>query len=118
MYLHDEKKRQELHSDPVINGFFLTFREEIKGEEDADEESTDNNGNTRGLSDGPPDDIRAFFGHPLTAAATAINGEETNASAAAFLHEYINLPSLDKSGMKIGETLSSIYDILRYISIM
>ena len=63
--------------------------------------------------DGPPDDIRGFFGHPLTAATTAFNGEDSNASAKALLHEYINLPSLDKSGMKIGETVSSIYDILR-----
>ncbi|KAK3089720.1 hypothetical protein FSP39_005877 [Pinctada imbricata] len=92
----------------------LTFLlEEIKSEEDADDDANSGSPKSRGINDGPPDDIRAFFGHPLTAAATAINGEDTNASAAALLHEYINLPSLDKSGMKIGDTLSSIYDILR-----
>ncbi|KAL5016848.1 hypothetical protein ScPMuIL_006437 [Solemya velum] len=61
----------------------------------------------------PPDDIRAFFGHPLTAATTAINGEDTQASAVALLHEYINLPAIDKSGLKIGDNINSIYDIIR-----
>jgi len=59
----------------------------------------------RSEHDGPPDDIQAFFGHPLTAATTAINGEDTNASAAALLHEYINLPAIDKSEGKIDDKL-------------
>ncbi|KAK3606177.1 hypothetical protein CHS0354_010815 [Potamilus streckersoni] len=75
-------------------------------------EDTRKDGNNK-TSEGPPDDIRAFFGHPLTAATTAINGEDTNASAVALLHEYINLPALDKSGMKIGDKFHSIYDIMR-----
>ncbi|XP_076093814.1 uncharacterized protein LOC143064677 isoform X3 [Mytilus galloprovincialis] len=62
--------------------------------------------------DGPPDDIRAFFGHPL-AATTSINGEDTQSSAAALLHEYINLPALDKSGLKIGEKLHLLQELIR-----
>ncbi|XP_069126198.1 uncharacterized protein [Argopecten irradians] len=60
----------------------------------------------RSEQDGPPDDIQAFFGHPLTAATTAINGEDsTNASAAALFHEYINLPAIEKSELKIGDKI-------------
>lgn len=64
-------------------------------------------------TDGPPDDIRAFYGHPLTAATAAVNEDDTHASAVALLHEYINLPALDKSGLKIGDKINSIYDIMR-----
>ncbi|KAL4236676.1 Grainyhead-like protein 2 [Mactra antiquata] len=64
-------------------------------------------------TDGPPDDIRAFYGHPLTAATASVNAEDTHASAVALLHEYINLPALDRSGMKIGDKINSIYDIMR-----
>lgn len=61
----------------------------------------------RSEQDGPPDDIQAFFGHPLTAATTAINGEDTtNASAAALFHEYINLPAIEKSELKIGDKIN------------
>ncbi|XP_052777323.1 uncharacterized protein LOC128214740 isoform X2 [Mya arenaria] len=63
-------------------------------------------------TDGPPDDIRGFYGHPLTVATAAVD-DDTQASAVALLHEYINLPALDRSGMKIGETINSIYDIMR-----
>lgn len=41
--------------------------------------------------DVPPDDPAAFFGHPLTAASTAINGEDSHANGAALYHEYMNL---------------------------
>jgi len=64
-------------------------------------------------ADGPPDDIRAFYGHPLTAATASVNEDDTHASAVALLHEYINLPALDKSGLKIGDKINSIYDIMR-----
>jgi len=63
-------------------------------------------------SDGPPDDISAFYGHPLTAATASVD-DDTHASAVALLHEYINLPALDRSGMKIGDKINSIYDIMR-----
>ncbi|XP_052266971.1 uncharacterized protein LOC127868873 isoform X2 [Dreissena polymorpha] len=63
--------------------------------------------------DCPPDDIRAFYGHPLAAATASSNVADTHASAVALLHEYINLPALDKSGKKIGDKITSAYDILR-----
>ena len=53
--------------------------------------------------DGPPDDINAFFGHPLTAATTAINGEDTSASAAALQYEYMNLPGIDRNQVQNGQ---------------
>ncbi len=60
-----------------------------------------------------PQDIRAFFGHPLTAATASVNGTEDNsASALALLHEYQNLPAIDKSDIKIGDRYE-IADILR-----
>ncbi|XP_053393809.1 uncharacterized protein LOC123523670 isoform X2 [Mercenaria mercenaria] len=78
---------------------------------------TDNTSSTTGkhtpTTDGPPDDIRAFYGHPLTAATASANDADTHASAVALLHEYINLPALDRSGMKIGDKINSIYDIMR-----
>ncbi|CAH1773310.1 unnamed protein product [Owenia fusiformis] len=49
-----------------------------------------------------PQDLKAFFGHPLTAATTAINGDE-HASALALLHEYHNLPAIDRSDIKIRD---------------
>ena len=60
-----------------------------------------------------PQDIRAFFGHPLTAATVSVNGTDDNsASALALLHEYQNLPAIDKSDIKIGDRYE-IADILR-----
>ncbi|XP_064606522.1 protein grainyhead-like isoform X2 [Liolophura sinensis] len=61
--------------------------------------------------DGPPDDVRAFFGHPLTAATTAINGDDTHIHGLALLHEYQNLPAMDRSGMKIGDKFQTLQDI-------
>lgn len=89
---------------------------------DKDDDGDDENKKTTGKSseeirpqtdDGPPDDIRAFYGHPLTAATAAIDQDDTHASAVALLHEYINLPALDRSGLKIGDKINSIYDIMR-----
>ena len=100
------------------------FREELKTDTDTNgRDSSDSNNNTAegkhgetdvvsSTADGPPDDIRAFYGHPLTAATSAVS-DDNNASAVALLHEYINLPALDKSGMKIGDKISSIYDIMK-----
>lgn len=86
-------------------------------EDDVDDEKIGNKSSTAENSsrtaDGPPDDIRAFYGHPLTAATAAVNDDDTHASAVALLHEYINLPAIDKSGLKIGDKINSIYDILR-----
>ncbi|ELU04641.1 hypothetical protein CAPTEDRAFT_198091 [Capitella teleta] len=53
-----------------------------------------------------PHDIHAFFGHPL-------NSDDTQASAIALLHEYQNLPAIDKSNLKIGEKYGSFFDILK-----
>ena len=61
--------------------------------------------------DGPPDDKEAFFGHPLTRATIAINGEDQEAQAEALLHEYMNLQAMDKEGGKIGDRLASIIDM-------
>ena len=55
-----------------------------------------------------PQDIRAFFGHPL-------NGDDTQASALALLHEYQNLPAIDKNDIKIGDKYGSLIDILRWV---
>jgi len=62
-----------------------------------------------------PEDIRAFFVHPLTAATSALDGEdeESHASALALLHEYQNLPSLDRTDLKMGERHETLGDILR-----
>jgi len=60
-----------------------------------------------------PQDLRAFFGHPLTVATASVNGpDDTSASALALLHEYQNLPAIDKSDVKIGDRYE-IADILR-----
>ncbi|XP_013417111.1 grainyhead-like protein 1 homolog isoform X2 [Lingula anatina] len=59
-----------------------------------------------------PADIRAFFGHPLTAATTAIDGEDAHASALALLHEYHNLPAIDRGDLKVGDKYESIQDLL------
>ncbi|XP_025110832.1 uncharacterized protein LOC112574164 isoform X3 [Pomacea canaliculata] len=61
-----------------------------------------------GPVDGPPDNVGAFFGHPLTRATIAINGEDQGAQAEALFHEYINLPAIDKDGYKICDKLASI----------
>ncbi|XP_041356573.1 grainyhead-like protein 1 homolog isoform X3 [Gigantopelta aegis] len=74
--------------------------------EEKDNTATKNAMVSLAASDRPPDDVKAFFGHPLTAATTAINGADEHASAAALLHEYINLPAIDKSGMKIMDKLA------------
>ena len=57
-------------------------------------------------SDEMPQDIRAFFGHPL-------NGDDTHPSALALLHEFQNLPAIDKNDIKIGDKYGSLIDILR-----
>ena len=69
--------------------------------------------NTMGRREEIPEDIRAFFGHPLTAATSAIDGDDAHASALALLHEYQNLPAIDRSDMKIGDKFGSLNDILR-----
>ncbi|XP_059157789.1 uncharacterized protein LOC131942094 isoform X2 [Physella acuta] len=59
--------------------------------------------------DSPPDDVGAFFGHPLTKATNALIGDlDNNASAVALLHEYINLPSIDRDDLKVGDKLNGI----------
>ncbi|XP_070194105.1 AF4/FMR2 family member lilli-like [Littorina saxatilis] len=63
--------------------------------------------------DGPPDDKEAFFGHPLTRATNAINGEDQEAQAEALLHEYMNLQAMDKEGGKIGDRVSFLMESLR-----
>ena len=62
-----------------------------------------------------PEDISAFFGHPLTAASSALTGDngDNQASALALLHEYQNLPAIDRSDMKIGDKFQSLNDLLR-----
>ena len=49
-----------------------------------------------------PQDIHAFFGHPL-------HGDDTQ----ALLHEYQNLPAIDKNYIKIGDKFGPFIDILR-----
>ncbi|OWF54580.1 uncharacterized protein LOC110443256 isoform X2 [Mizuhopecten yessoensis] len=100
--------------DILYSPIFLDLRTTEKSKHAKKDSSKDSK--RRSEQDGPPDDIQAFFGHPLTAATTAINGEDsTNASAAALFHEYINLPAIEKSEFKIGEKidiekLSHIYE--------
>ncbi|GFO13318.1 hypothetical protein PoB_003982300 [Plakobranchus ocellatus] len=66
----------------------------------------------------PPDDVGAFFGHPLTRATSALNGDEvdTNASAVALLHEYINLPAIHTEDLKVGDKLNGFLDIISLIT--
>ena len=72
---------------------------------------------SKGLAkDEVPEDIRAFFGHPLTAATSALEGGETQASALALLHEYQNLPAIDRADLRIGDRYESIQDILRLVN--
>ncbi|CAI9720243.1 Hypothetical predicted protein [Octopus vulgaris] len=61
--------------------------------------------------DGPPDDKKAFFGHPLTAATSAINGDDTQALRAALQHEYMNFST--NYGDDIKEKLFSLCDVNR-----
>ncbi|KAL8562267.1 hypothetical protein ACOMHN_037223 [Nucella lapillus] len=63
----------------------------------------------------PPDDKEGFFGHPLTKATIAIEGGggdrderrggtgEEGASGEALLHEFLNLPAMDRQGVKIKD---------------
>lgn len=95
--------------------FLFFFSEELKAGLSENNNVPDKKGHIE--QDGPPDDIRAFFGHPL-AATTSINGEDTQSSAAALLHEYINLPALDKSGLKIGEKLHLLQELIRYVHVL
>ena len=68
---------------------------------------TERQGKDEGCSEGEvPGDIKAFFVHPL------INGEDVGESALALLHEYQNLPSLDKTDLRIGERLT-IHDLFK-----
>ena len=61
-----------------------------------------------------PDDIHAFFGHPLTGVSDGIVGEDTeHASALAILHEYQNLPAIDRTDTKAGEKLDTLADLLK-----
>ena len=55
-----------------------------------------------------PEDLKAFFGHPLTAAETALHGD-----ALALLHEYQHLPSLDKADLRLNDKNEIFNDILR-----
>ncbi|BFY99264.1 hypothetical protein BsWGS_02303 [Bradybaena similaris] len=68
----------------------------------------------KAVVDSPPDDVRAFFGHPLTRATNALNGDEvdTNADAEALLHEYKNLPSIERDDNKVSARLNSFLDIV------
>ena len=77
---------------------FAYFRE-LAEQADATEEP--------GSRDEVPGDIRAFYGHPLA------NGEDTNASALALLHEYQNLPAIDRSDQKVGDKFDGLSEILR-----
>nr|KAG5714072.1 hypothetical protein BaRGS_020400 [Batillaria attramentaria] len=63
----------------------------------------------------PPDNVLAFFGHPLTRATNAINGEDQDpeAQAEALFHEYINLPAMDRADSKIGDRLASLIENMR-----
>lgn len=65
--------------------------------------------------DGPPDDVGAFFGHPLTRATIAINGEDQEAQAQALFHEYLNLQAIDRDGVKIADRLATILDTIRSV---
>uniref|UniRef100_A0A2C9JH45 Grh/CP2 DB domain-containing protein n=1 Tax=Biomphalaria glabrata TaxID=6526 RepID=A0A2C9JH45_BIOGL len=64
--------------------------------------------------DSPPDDVGAFFGHPLTRATNALNGEglDTNASAVALLHEYISIPPLEREDIKGDDKLNGLLEII------
>ena len=95
-------------------GMYLSSSEELKAGLSENNNVPEKKGHIE--QDGPPDDIRGFFGHPLAAATTSVNGEDTQASAAALLHEYINLPALDKSGLKIGEKLHLLQELIRLVS--
>lgn len=55
-----------------------------------------------------PEDIKAFFGHPLTAAETALHGD-----ALALLHEYQHLPSIDKNDLRLADKYEIFNDLLR-----
>ena len=95
----------------IFINFSSTFRENFK--EDKDSTQTKDAMVSLATSDRPPDDVKAFFGHPLTAATTAVNGADEHASAAALLHEYINLPAIDRSGMKIMDKLADARSVNR-----
>ena len=60
-----------------------------------------------GSRDEVPGDIRAFYGHPLA------NGEDTNSSALALLHEFQNLPAIDRSDQKVGDKFQGLSEMLR-----
>ena len=60
-----------------------------------------------------PDDIHAFFGHPLTGVSDGIAEEDSSASALAILHEYQNLPAIDRTDIKVGDRLDTIADLLK-----
>lgn len=74
-------------------------------------------GKARRTDDGPPDDIQGFIDHPLTAAATAIIGDDQNVSALALAHEYYNLPVIDKNDLKIEDKMNSMYDVVKWVTI-
>lgn len=63
------------------------------------------------MEDGPPDDKKAFFGHPLTAATSAINGDDTQALRAALQHEYMNFSAAYSNDAK--DKLFSLCDVTR-----
>ncbi|CAG5118551.1 unnamed protein product [Candidula unifasciata] len=67
--------------------------------------------------DSPPDDVKAFFGHPLTRATNALNGDEvdTNADAEALLHEYKYLHSIQRDEIKVSGRLNGFLDIVRSV---
>ena len=69
------------------------------------------NGKREGGRDEVPDDIHAFFGHPLS--SDGIVGEDTDHSALAILHEYQSLPAIDRTDTKVGDKLDSLADLLK-----
>ena len=70
------------------------------------------NGKREGGCDEVPDDIHAFFGHPLSSDGIGGEGKE-HASALAILHEYQNLPAIDRTYAKIGDKVDSLADLLK-----
>ena len=64
-----------------------------------------------------PQDIRGFMIHPLMAAESA-SSENHNASALALLHEYQNLPTIDKGDMKIQDKYGPLVDTLLLRSVV
>ncbi|CAG5128602.1 unnamed protein product, partial [Candidula unifasciata] len=72
------------------------------------------------IVDSPPDDVRAFFGHPLTRASNALNGDDAdnNADSEALLHEYISLSTAESEELKTTEKLPAFLEIIKLVSLV